>query len=273
MHSISKRPCSAASTSRAAAKGRTRPWQPRCGDGAEASVADAAATTRSARSAAASSAGSARDEASRSTTRTPGCSSTSSPTAASWCRAASDRQLRQAPARDRRGGQPRAHDRAHAVRSHGSVSPCKSFSKTTWTTSASPARSSTSSRATARNFLLPRGQAIKATAERRQARRAREAGHRGAHRQARQGGAGRGRQRSRRSRSRSRARSAKRTSSSARSPSRDIAEALGEQGVRSTPRRSTSTSRSRRSGLAEVPVKLGRGVTATIKVWVVKKEE
>ena len=26
-------------------------------------------------------------------------------------------------------------------------------------------------------------------------------------------------------------------------------------------------------GLAEVPVKLGRGVTATIKVWVVKKED
>ena len=26
-------------------------------------------------------------------------------------------------------------------------------------------------------------------------------------------------------------------------------------------------------GLAEVPVKLGRGITATIKVWVVKKED
>ena len=54
--------------------------------------------------------------------------------------------------------------------------------------------------------------------------------------------------------------------------SRDIAEALpSRRASPSTPRRSTSTSRSRRSGLAEVPVKLGHGVTATIKVWVVKK--
>ena len=36
-------------------------------------------------------------------------------------------QLRQAPARDRRGGQPRADDRAHAVRGDGSVRPCRSF--------------------------------------------------------------------------------------------------------------------------------------------------
>ena len=54
--------------------------------------------------------------------------------------------------------------------------------------------------------------------------------------------------------------------------SRDIAEALNEQGVIVDAKKIHLDEPIKALGLTEVPVKLGRGVTATIKVWVVKKE-
>lgn len=54
--------------------------------------------------------------------------------------------------------------------------------------------------------------------------------------------------------------------------SRDIAEALKEKGVAVEAKSLVLDEPLKALGLAEVPVKLGRGVTATIKVWVVKKE-
>ena len=53
---------------------------------------------------------------------------------------------------------------------------------------------------------------------------------------------------------------------------RDIVEALRAQGVTIDPKSLGLAEPLKALGLAEVPVKLGRGVTATIKVWVVKKE-
>lgn len=53
---------------------------------------------------------------------------------------------------------------------------------------------------------------------------------------------------------------------------RDIAEALREKGVTVDAKTLVLDEPLKALGLAEVPVKLGRGVTATIKVWVVKKE-
>lgn len=54
---------------------------------------------------------------------------------------------------------------------------------------------------------------------------------------------------------------------------RDIVEALHEKGVTTVDTKSLVLGEPLKAlGLAEVPVKLGRGVTATIKVWVVKKE-
>ena len=54
--------------------------------------------------------------------------------------------------------------------------------------------------------------------------------------------------------------------------SRDIAEALREQGVTVDSRKIHLDEPIKALGMVEVPVKLGRGVTANVKVWVVKKE-
>jgi large subunit ribosomal protein L9 len=53
---------------------------------------------------------------------------------------------------------------------------------------------------------------------------------------------------------------------------RDIGEALREKGVTVDVKSLVLDEPLKTLGLAEVPVKLGRGVTATIKVWVVKKD-
>jgi large subunit ribosomal protein L9 len=53
---------------------------------------------------------------------------------------------------------------------------------------------------------------------------------------------------------------------------RDIVEALQAKGVTIDSKKLVLEEPLKTLGLAEVPVKLGRGVTATIKVWVVKKE-
>jgi large subunit ribosomal protein L9 len=54
--------------------------------------------------------------------------------------------------------------------------------------------------------------------------------------------------------------------------SRDIAEALRAQGLTVDTKKIVLDEPLKALGLAEVPVKLGRGVTGKIKVWVVKKE-
>jgi large subunit ribosomal protein L9 len=54
---------------------------------------------------------------------------------------------------------------------------------------------------------------------------------------------------------------------------RDIAEALKEKGVIVDAKKIHLDEPIKALGLAEVAVKLGRGVTATVKVWVVKKED
>ncbi|HEY6477541.1 MAG TPA: 50S ribosomal protein L9 [Polyangia bacterium] len=54
---------------------------------------------------------------------------------------------------------------------------------------------------------------------------------------------------------------------------RDIAEALKEKGVHVDAKKIHLDEPVKALGMVEVPVKLGRGVTATIKVWVVKKED
>jgi large subunit ribosomal protein L9 len=54
---------------------------------------------------------------------------------------------------------------------------------------------------------------------------------------------------------------------------RDIAEALKEKGVHVDAKKIHLDEPIKALGMVEVPVKLGRGVTATIKVWVVKKED
>jgi len=55
--------------------------------------------------------------------------------------------------------------------------------------------------------------------------------------------------------------------------SRDIAEALAAQGVKVDSRKIHLDEPIKTLGLTEVPVKLGRGVNATVKVWVVKEEK
>jgi large subunit ribosomal protein L9 len=55
--------------------------------------------------------------------------------------------------------------------------------------------------------------------------------------------------------------------------SRDIAEALAGKGIRVDSRKVQLAEPIKALGLTEVPVKLGRGVTANVKVWVVKKED
>ncbi len=54
--------------------------------------------------------------------------------------------------------------------------------------------------------------------------------------------------------------------------SRDIAEALQEQGVTIDSKKIVLPEPLKALGMAEVPIKLGKDTTATIKVWVVKKE-
>jgi large subunit ribosomal protein L9 len=54
---------------------------------------------------------------------------------------------------------------------------------------------------------------------------------------------------------------------------RDVAEALKDRGVTVDPRKIMLDEPLKALGLAEVPIKVGRGVTATVKVWVVKKED
>jgi large subunit ribosomal protein L9 len=54
--------------------------------------------------------------------------------------------------------------------------------------------------------------------------------------------------------------------------SRDIVEALQAQGVKVDTKSLVLAEPLKALGLTEVPVKLGRGITATIKVWIVKKE-
>ncbi len=54
---------------------------------------------------------------------------------------------------------------------------------------------------------------------------------------------------------------------------RDIAEALKEKGVVVDAKKIHLEEPIKALGLAEVQVKLGRGVSATVKVWVVKKED
>jgi large subunit ribosomal protein L9 len=54
---------------------------------------------------------------------------------------------------------------------------------------------------------------------------------------------------------------------------RDISEALKEKGVHVDAKKIHLDEPIKALGMVEVPVKLGRGVTATIKVWVVKKED
>jgi large subunit ribosomal protein L9 len=54
--------------------------------------------------------------------------------------------------------------------------------------------------------------------------------------------------------------------------SRDIAEALREQGVTVDAKKIHLDEPLKALGMVEVPIKLGRGVSASIKVWVVKKE-
>jgi large subunit ribosomal protein L9 len=55
--------------------------------------------------------------------------------------------------------------------------------------------------------------------------------------------------------------------------SRDIAEALAEQNVKIDSKKIHLEEPIKTLGMTEVQVKLGRGVNATVKVWVVKKEE
>ena len=54
---------------------------------------------------------------------------------------------------------------------------------------------------------------------------------------------------------------------------RDIAEALREQGVVVDSKKIHLDEPIKALGMVEIPVKLGRGVAATIKVWVVKEEK
>ncbi|HEY4393634.1 MAG TPA: 50S ribosomal protein L9 [Polyangia bacterium] len=54
---------------------------------------------------------------------------------------------------------------------------------------------------------------------------------------------------------------------------RDISEALKEKGVLVDAKKIHLDEPIKALGLVEVPVKLGRGITANIKVWVVKKED
>jgi large subunit ribosomal protein L9 len=55
--------------------------------------------------------------------------------------------------------------------------------------------------------------------------------------------------------------------------SRDIAEALREKGVTVDAKKIQLDEPIKALGMVEVPIKLGRGVAATVKVWVVKEQK
>jgi large subunit ribosomal protein L9 len=55
--------------------------------------------------------------------------------------------------------------------------------------------------------------------------------------------------------------------------SRDIADALAEQGIKVESKKIQLDEPLRNLGMSEVPIKLGRDTVAKIKVWVVKKEQ
>jgi large subunit ribosomal protein L9 len=55
--------------------------------------------------------------------------------------------------------------------------------------------------------------------------------------------------------------------------SRDIAEALAEQGIKVDSKKIQLDEPLRNLGMSEVPIKLGHDTVAKIKVWVVKKEQ
>jgi len=55
--------------------------------------------------------------------------------------------------------------------------------------------------------------------------------------------------------------------------SRDVAEALKGRGVIIDPKKVVLDEPLKALGMTEVPIKVGRGVTANVKVWVVKKED
>ena len=55
--------------------------------------------------------------------------------------------------------------------------------------------------------------------------------------------------------------------------SRDIADALAEKNVKIDSKKIHLEEPIKTLGMTEVQIKLGRGVNATVKVWVVKKEE
>ena len=55
--------------------------------------------------------------------------------------------------------------------------------------------------------------------------------------------------------------------------SRDIAEALAAQGVKVDSKKIHLEEPLKALGLSEIQVKLGRGINATIKVWIVKEEK
>jgi len=55
--------------------------------------------------------------------------------------------------------------------------------------------------------------------------------------------------------------------------SRDVAEALKGRGVIIDPKKVVLDEPLKAQGMTEVPIKVGRGVTANVKVWVVKKED
>ncbi len=54
---------------------------------------------------------------------------------------------------------------------------------------------------------------------------------------------------------------------------RDIAEALAQKGIRVDSKKVNLSEPIKALGMTEVPVKMGRGVVASVKVWVVKKED
>lgn len=55
--------------------------------------------------------------------------------------------------------------------------------------------------------------------------------------------------------------------------SRDIAEAIQKQGIAVDAKKIVLDDHIKQLGMTEVPVKLGRGVTAKVKVWVVKQDQ
>ena len=55
--------------------------------------------------------------------------------------------------------------------------------------------------------------------------------------------------------------------------SRDIADAIQKQGIAVDAKKIVLDDNIKQLGMTEVPVKLGRGITAKVKVWVVKQDQ